>query len=60
MGHGFVGSTRVLSWVGFTLELSGLGWVGNVPDPGCPANLTKVLPYHCELSKNVEVPSLGE
>ena len=24
-----------------------MGWVGNVPNPGYPANPTKVLPYDC-------------
>jgi len=29
--------------------LGGLGWVGNVPNPGYPVNLMKVLPYVCDL-----------
>ena len=36
-------------WVGLTLEYGGLGWVGNVPNPGNPANMMKVLTSNCDL-----------
>ena len=38
-----------MRWIGHTLELSGLGWVGNLPNLGNLVNLTRVLSYNCNL-----------
>ena len=41
---GFLVGLGWVHWVGLALDLGGLGWAGNVPDPGYPANPTKILP----------------
>ena len=45
---GFLVGLCWVRWVRLTLEPGGLGWVGNVPNPGYLANPMKVLPYDCD------------